>query len=514
MVAVRYAAALPVATLLVAALVAPGCRRASPSLPAPASAAPLIRWHCAGLDALAADTNAAHLASLRALPASAALREQLLTRLERGLARLAAGDTNPAPAGVAEWLRPIFNDLLRAEWACEWTALKAAPPTFVLAARLDELRADRWRQALEQWRAKAVPHEKAALSSMRLGEWMVLATDAPSLQRFVEQPRPTLPRGAWAVLSADLAGLSRNGWLPFDTAAARFEAQLAVTNTTLRAHGRVLYDTPQTRALTPWRVPVTLVRDPLISFTAVRGLGEWAARQPAMQACGWSPAPDQCFLWAMAQIPFQTFAAVPVSNPGDLLERLAEQVPLLITNHLLPRRVGEIHWATNHSELLWRGLPILVPFLKPVKEAAGEFLLGGLFPPRPAADPAPAELLAQLQRDDLLYYDWEITGERAMQWRQLLQLRQIISDPWRRPAGTNGAAWIEAAAPHLGNTVTEITLVSPRELAFTRKSHLGVTGFELAALARWIDAAEFPFLPARQPAPGGAPPPKPPPDRP
>jgi hypothetical protein len=465
----------------------------------------MISWHCAGLDVLAGDTNAAHLTRLRALPASAALREQAFARLERGLARLVAGETNPAPPAVAELLRPIFDDLLHAEWACEWTASEADAPGIVLAARLDEPRATRWRQSLEQWRAKAAPNHKAAPPWAQAGEWTAFATDAARLRNFSEQPPAALPGGVWATLSADLTGVSQNRRLPLDTAASRFELQLSVTNAAFRAQGRILYDTLQTRAVTAWHVPVELIRDPLISFTAVRGLGEWSARQSAVQSSGWAPAPDQFFLWAMAQIPFQTFVAAPAARASNVLEKLATQVPALITNHLLPRAIGEIHWATNHSELLWRGLPILVPFLKPAREAAGEFLFGGLFPPRPAADPAPADLLQQLQRDDLLYYDWEITGERALQWRQLLQLRQIISDPWRRPAGTNGSAWIEAAASQLGNTVTEITVVSPRELAFTRKSHLGVTGFELAVLARWLDAAEFPFRPAPNPAPAGPP---------
>jgi hypothetical protein len=46
---------------------------------------------------------------------------------------------------------------------------------------------------------------------------------------------------------------------------------------------------------------------------------------------------------------------------------------------------------------------------------------------------------------------------------------------------------------HLGGSaVTEITLKSPRELTFHRTAPAGFTGFELAALADWIDNPAFP----------------------
>jgi hypothetical protein len=35
--------------------------------------------------------------------------------------------------------------------------------------------------------------------------------------------------------------------------------------------------------------------------------------------------------------------------------------------------------------------------------------------------------------------------------------------------------------------------VGPHELALVRKSHLGLTGFEIATLSTWIDSAGFPL---------------------
>jgi hypothetical protein len=67
-----------------------------------------------------------------------------------------------------------------------------------------------------------------------------------------------------------------------------------------------------------------------------------------------------------------------------------------------------------------------------------------------------------------------------------------------------GRKWLESVASHLGNTITEITVASPRELQLRRTSHLGLTGMELLILAEWLDSGSFPWcnyeLPATRPA--------------
>ena len=96
-------------------------------------------------------------------------------------------------------------------------------------------------------------------------------------------------------------------------------------------------------------------------------------------------------------------------------------------------------------------------------------------------------------RTNLVYYDWEITGERLRHAIQLHQFYDIVNG---RPfPGTNVPTqkWLHAIQPHLGNTATEVMVVSPRELLLARKSHLGFTGFELASLARWVESAGFPL---------------------
>ena len=49
-----------------------------------------------------------------------------------------------------------------------------------------------------------------------------------------------------------------------------------------------------------------------------------------------------------------------------------------------------------------------------------------------------------------------------------------------------------AVVPPLGNTITEVVADSPSQWSFTRRSHLGLTGIEIAGLARWLESTNFP----------------------
>jgi len=205
-----------------------------------------------------------------------------------------------------------------------------------------------------------------------------------------------------------------------------------------------------------------------------------------------------------------TSFAVPMNQASNELTRLALPAGNLAIKLLQGRYIGAPVFNTNRAMLAWQGMPVAVPFVKPAPEPAGNHLVGGFFPvDSPDFKLAPAELIGQVQgRKNLVYYDWEITEARVAQWHQLLQVFQIAS--LTAPDLETGPAqsWLLAVAPHLGNAITEITVASPTELALTRRSHLGLTGIELAVLARWLDSAEFPRLSG---ASGGATVVKPPP---
>ena len=159
-------------------------------------------------------------------------------------------------------------------------------------------------------------------------------------------------------------------------------------------------------------------------------------------------------------------------------------------------------------------MPYAAPFLKPAAFKGRELVLGGLFPPSPLTNPPPAELLSQLtSQPKLVYYDWEITQTRLTSWRVLAQLFAMIAGKSQFTTNTAGLPWMMAVAPKLGNTATEITADSPAEWSLVRKSHIGFTGIELVALARWLESTNFPKLsfelPPERPVQAASTPPSP-----
>jgi hypothetical protein len=190
---------------------------------------------------------------------------------------------------------------------------------------------------------------------------------------------------------------------------------------------------------------------------------------------------------------------VPVADTTNLVAQLALHVPKVVDTYL-PNHAGTLMWISNKSEMMWRGLPFIQPSLQPLRDEGADYLLAETLPTRPRKSSPPSELFSQFMgRTNLVYYDWEITGERmphAIQFHQLYDIVNGLQFP-----GTNVPTqqWLQAVRPHLGNTATEVTLISPRELLLVRKSHLGFTGFELASLARWIESAGFPLRYERPP---------------
>jgi hypothetical protein len=150
-------------------------------------------------------------------------------------------------------------------------------------------------------------------------------------------------------------------------------------------------------------------------------------------------------------------------------------------------------WATNRSRLEFPGLPIMYPYLEAAPESNGQFLAGGFLPLPPSTNPPPAELLGEVTgKTNLLFYEWEVSEARLLHWRVFSQVATILAGT--RLPGTNRLSqrWIEAIAPKLENSVTQVTVNSPQELNLVRRSHLGCNSLELLALAYWLDDPEFP----------------------
>jgi hypothetical protein len=478
-------------TAMLAALGA-GCGQGTGATGAPDSADLLVRWHFAGTAALAGDTNAAALRTVLAQPSTRAVLTQALSRLTL------APETKP--------LAPFLNDLLVAESFVEARG-EAARPDWTFALRLPPDRAGLW---LTNWTAAAAAWQRPNAQAITAGDWVVAAVGGEQLPglaavraRLAKTGRPGVQAepGAWFELEANLPRLAPALGLPASVSWPHAHFAWAGRGQNIRTAARFRYDQPLELPLEPWHLPTNTVREPLLSFTAVQGVRPWLAAQPVLAELS-LPAPNQVFSWAKSPAPYETLFAWELADAPAWIQAAQAKLKPALKSRLPWLDFGEVRFVTNLNRLLWQGFPIIVPFVNPAPDPG--FVVAGIFPVVSRKEAAPAELYDQFRgRTNLVLYDWEITQPRLGNWQALGMLHGMLARYTPPATNTPARLWLQDTnvTRHLGNTVTELTRVSPRELAGVRTSAIGFTAFELQWLARWLDGSRFPHLtPPERPA--------------
>jgi hypothetical protein len=242
-------------------------------------------------------------------------------------------------------------------------------------------------------------------------------------------------------------------------------------------------------------VPTNLIREPLVSLTALQDpLARWLQSTAVFQAIAPAPISHQMFEWAQDTgfFPYQTFIAAAVDNATNTAQALVPRLVAACKSNI-PPAIGIVHATTNHLGAFWVGLPMIQPSIAPVKDAGQDFLIGWMLPGAGKTNQLPHELLDRiLGRTNLVAYDWEVTQPRLNHWRAMNNLLRFISQRPSLETNLPSQRFLLDAAPKLGNTVTELTVTATNQLTLTRKSHLGLTAFELVALTEWLDAEKFP----------------------
>jgi hypothetical protein len=270
-------------------------------------------------------------------------------------------------------------------------------------------------------------------------------------------------------------------------------------NGNLRLDGKLIFPQPLALTLNKWRMPTNTIHQPFISFTAARGIAPWLEKRSWAQRYEISPVPNQIFIWAMARIPLQTFAAVPVPDAKKALAQFEQK--LSANTNWQSRLMLPLTMEVTNNQVFWLGVPFISPNVQALHEPAGDFLLAGFFPNAPKGKPLPPELFTLLARPNLVYYHWEITAERLEQLPQLTQLGLMLTRHKQLDPQSAAGKWLNRIGPTLGNTATEVTQTAPNELSFTRKAPGGLTAVELTALANWLEAPNFPGCDLRLPTP-------------
>jgi hypothetical protein len=516
---------------LAALLASWGCRPDEHAADGNASGADLwFRYHFIGTRAAMQDEHGTQLKRVAGFDQTISLVQHVLDRLARSPAVL-AGDAltvDQVDQGAAI-LRPMLDDLLVFESFLEVRGPAARQPEWLLGVALPAERGAAWRTGLkrlsEVWGLGEVNQAKAAgdtgiregspgkLNWVELGGWLLVGIGEDQSALFDQALRDLQDKRSpvasqkedWLTVEVDLQRVSGPLQLPKGTLWPLAELSVAGRDENLRSTVRLLFPEPVIGTLLPWQVPTNTACEPLVSFTALRGVAPLLKRLEGLKLLDVEPVPNELYFWAQEHTAFTTFGAFPTAAPTNQIKRIAEQAPRLLGERWQQQGLAQIDWDEANQRAIWKGLLMVTPHLRPVHDAGTNFVVGGLFPQLRTSRPPPAELLAQfVPRPDVVYYDWEITQVRLSQWRHLSQLFAVIAGEPQLSTNMIALNWLllMETEPLLGNTITEITAVSPKEWLLVRRSHIGLNGLELVTLARWIESRDFPRLSLRLPDDG------------
>jgi hypothetical protein len=482
----------------------------------------IARIHFAGAEQISADTNAVAFTNLWCSPEAQALREQTLNKLSRAPYNWLKQKMLSGMGDGAGQLRPLLDDLLGAEWFLQIRDATNGSPEFALAIRLNANRAQLWQtnlgNVLEAWTGMSVEKIRNGwelkkhlppnlIRCVRVGDWVVFGLGQDKLllndelvRRVLAEKRPApAEKNNWLTADLDWPRLAR--WLPslsaVDLPETRWQAVGRDGN--LHVDGKLIFPQPLAMTLEKWRMPTNTIHQPLVSFTAARGIAPWLEKQNWAQPYEVSPVPNQVFIWALAQMPLQTFAAVPVPDASNALVQLNQK--LSASTNWQSHFMMPLTMEMTNNQISWTGLPFVAPKLEALHEPSGDFLFAGVFPNNPKGKPLPPELLTLLGQTNLVYYHWEITAERLKLLPQLTQLALMVTRHRQLDAQSAAGKWLAAVGPTLGNSVTEVTQTAPNQLTFVRKASGGLTAVELTALANWLETPNFPGCDLRLPPP-------------
>jgi hypothetical protein len=260
----------------------------------------------------------------------------------------------------------------------------------------------------------------------------------------------------------------------------------------------------------PWRIPTNLIFDPLVSFTAGQDVAAYMDPAEPLSQLTDNPLTGQFYVWSLGQMVLQSYGAWPVADASNSLHRIVAQATNAFNPDLNRIGGGQLIWHPERGTLLWSNRTAMFPgVLQVAPDTNGQYLLADFFPLNPRGKPAPDELFQQVRgRTNLVYYDWEGTGERLMPWQILSAVLPILPLTSTPPVSTNTSPaalrtrsallteenWFSGVKTNImnGNTITVITRTAPDELTIVRKSPFVLTSVEFILLSHWLSGMDRP----------------------
>jgi hypothetical protein len=481
------------------------------------------RLHWLGKKRLESDTNAAFFLALWNLPESQKLEAQTLDKL--ALAPWRIGPTNSASPGKNSskaLFKELLTDLLREEVYAEVRNITNQPGEFVMAVRLEPSGAERWRtnlaSALEEispqqaqpatetggWRLKMGENARY-VELVREGDWTFVGLSSSQTNKSILELRGRVQKthlpfempktNFWLEVEADLrqisVALQLNWQLPADMPG--FSVTTIGDGENVRSRGEIRALSEGTGDLERWNIPTNLIHDPLGSFTAMRDIQEWFPGAKSWRLPRVSSAPSQLFFWAQDGAPFQSYFAIPIGEQPSNSQKIFDVMSGEGNAWLTTNGIGKFVSLTNGTGVEWNGLQLITPFLQSAMTTDGTFLEGALAPDVSTNKSMPTELLQQMYSgDNVVYYDWELTGPRIEEWLYFGQLFRVALHKAQLPPESVALKWLRALEFKLTNCGTIIRRESPGRFSLVRKSSCGFTAVELHLIADWLESPQFP----------------------
>ncbi len=490
------------------------------------TAEPTLKLHFAGIETLTKREDAKTLKAIWSQKETRELRTEVLGKLAKHLATLSGANSSQ--------FKYILSDLGLGETVLKVTTGDKGP-NISLMATMSNTRGKEWIKQLKQvaQRAGATLQEQqqAGTTGWRVDfkegrslgfgyvdGWMLVGIGKATFKPLKQAARKIYNEGraisadtendlTIEVQAAALPAIIKNQ-LPSSANSIRITSKLKKDNFFTKAVIELSKEIPN--KIENWEIPTRTITEPLASFTASRGIGLSIA-QEVLQPLQLKPTNNQFFAWSQGRTKFQSFFAVKVADPKTEIATLAKRISdFKKTGSDGENYIGNVVHDPKKPSVTWGNVPLFAPYLTKGNSDDKGYVVGGVFPPDPIKKPIPKELLSEfINKENLIYYNWEITGQRLAKWNLLIQFAAILSDRREQLVNkTKGISFITSLYPKLGNTITDATL-SSNKLTITRKSQLGLSALEIALATRWLDNPQFPKLTLEWPKPTDIPKAKP-----
>jgi hypothetical protein len=136
----------------------------------------------------------------------------------------------------------------------------------------------------------------------------------------------------------------------------------------------------------------------------------------------------------------------------------------------------------------------MTPFLRYEQAASRPFIFGGFFPSGAAPNsPSPGIPDEISSSTNLVYYDWEMAGDRVECWLYISQFCRFVMGLPQLPSDTAGVPWLQKLMHIQGNTLTLVRSETPTRISFDRRAAFGLTAIELLVFTDWLESPQFPI---------------------